>query len=174
MCCCAHHSCSLRFSYYRVHFPFSNLKSIGCLSFSHKALSICWWQEERLICVVQPLPLTERCLDYASSPPSLLPVSQTHMPDALKRGKMAIEQELLIGKTGKWWQKRQGEMQFSVTRSNWFFFSFTSLIYLSDQGQHTQTDYINCKPSTWLIASYALHLILHLYFKSIHFFFTQF
>lgn len=106
--------------------------------------------------MVQPLPLTERCLDYASSPPFLLPVSQTHMPDALKRGKMAIEQELLIGKTGKWWQKRQGQMHFSVTRSNCFFFSFIGLIYLSDQGQHTQTDYINCKPSTWLIASHCL------------------
>lgn len=101
-------------------------------------------------------------------------LSDTHAR-CTKRGKMAIEQELLIGKTGKWWQKRQGQMHFSVTRSNWFFFfSFTGLIYLSDQGQHTQTDYINCKPSTWLIASYALHLILHLYFKSIHFFFTQF
>lgn len=101
-------------------------------------------------------------------------LSDTHAR-CTKRGKMAIEQELLIGKTGKWWQKRQGQMHFSVTRSNcFFFFSFTGLIYLSDQGQHTQTDYINCKPSTWLIASYALHLILHLYFKSINFFFTQF
>lgn len=101
-------------------------------------------------------------------------LSDTHAR-CTKRGKMAIEQELLIGKTGKWWQKRQGQMHFSVTRSNcFFFFSFTGLIYLSDQGQHTQTDYINCKPSTWLIASYALHLILHLYFKSVHFFFTQF
>lgn len=122
--------------------------------------------------MVQPLPLTERCLDYASSFPSPC-LSDTHAR-CTKRGKMAIEQELLIGKTGKWWQKRQGQMHFSVTRSNCFFFSFTGLIYLSDQGQHTQTDYINCKPSTWLIASYALHLILHLYFKSIHFFFTQF
>lgn len=100
-------------------------------------------------------------------------LSDTHAR-CTKRGKMAIEQELLIGKTGKWWQKRQGQMHFSITRSNCFFFSFTGLIYLSDQGQHTQTDYINCKPSTWLIASYALHLILHLYFKSINFFFTQF
>lgn len=63
----------------------------------------------RDVWTMPPLPFPSPCL------------SDTHAR-CTKRGKMAIEQELLIGKTGKWWQKRQGQMHFSVTRSNCFFF----------------------------------------------------
>lgn len=60
---------------YSTPFPFSDLKSIGCLSSPHKAHCVCRCWGNGLICVVQPLPLTERCLDPASSPTFPLSVS---------------------------------------------------------------------------------------------------
>lgn len=66
-------------------------------------------------------------------------LSDTHAR-CTKRGKMAIEQELLIGKTGKWWQKRQGQMHFSVTRSNCFFFFLLYRFNLSQWSRSTYPD----------------------------------
>lgn len=66
-------------SLYTVDFPFSNLKSNGCLSPPHKALSLCSQQGEGLICVVQSLPLTERCLN----PPHPHPLCLSWFPHCL-------------------------------------------------------------------------------------------